>query len=207
MQETELSRGLNPAPPAFAKTAAGDPAHHFWVIKHGIKMSGMAAWGKSMEDEYIWGMVAFLERLPRLSPHEYHELVAAMLENLLLAEPIARCAFAGTVPKFSWELPDTPVRKWVAEALELRALLPLVRISTTTELVHVKNDDNKTVVRLRLQSISSPQDQNRALLELCINRFEICAACTIKRFCDVLVARVKLVCQHAHGHRIPTGER
>lgn len=96
-----------------------------------------------------------------------HELVAATLENLLLSEPIAKCAFAGTVPKFSWELPDTPVRKWVAEALELRAVLPLVRIIATTVLVHVKNDDQKTVVRLRLPSISSTQDQSQTILELC----------------------------------------
>ena len=75
MQETELSKGLNPAPPAFAKTAAGDPTHHFWVIKHGIKATGMPAWGKSMEDRYIWGMVALLQKLPDMSLDRYRELV------------------------------------------------------------------------------------------------------------------------------------
>jgi mono/diheme cytochrome c family protein len=43
----------------------GDPAAAFWTIKHGIKATGMPAWGKSMGDEYIWGIVAFLDQLPK----------------------------------------------------------------------------------------------------------------------------------------------
>lgn len=77
MQDTELSKGLYPAPPAFAKVQETDPAHHFWVIKHGIKASGMPAWGKSMKDEYIWGMVAFLQQLPKLDETQYKTLVAS----------------------------------------------------------------------------------------------------------------------------------
>jgi mono/diheme cytochrome c family protein len=74
--KTELSFGLYPAPPQFAKERPDDPAAAFWVIKHGLKMSGMPAWGKSMNDESIWGMVAFLRKLPDLSPTRYRELVA-----------------------------------------------------------------------------------------------------------------------------------
>ena len=51
------------------------PAAAFWIIKHGIKMSGMPAWGKSMDDESIWSMVAFLQQLPDMSEIRYHELV------------------------------------------------------------------------------------------------------------------------------------
>ena len=73
--KTELSLGLYPAPPQFARNRPDDPAAAFWVIKHGLKMSGMAAWGKSMDDKSIWGMVAFLQRLPEMSENQYHELV------------------------------------------------------------------------------------------------------------------------------------
>lgn len=77
VKESELSRGLYPAAPRLdnperQRTAAQD----FWIIKHGIKASGMPAWGRSMEDKYIWGMVAFLEKLPQFSPGQYRELVA-----------------------------------------------------------------------------------------------------------------------------------
>jgi mono/diheme cytochrome c family protein len=74
---TELSAGLYPAPPNLVHDRIDDPAEAFWIIRHGIKMTGMPAWGKSMEDEYIWGMVAFLQQLPEMSADQYHELVEA----------------------------------------------------------------------------------------------------------------------------------
>lgn len=74
MAETELSKGLYPAPPNLSKQTV-DAASAFWVIKHGIKASGMPAWGKSMSDDYIWNMVAFLQVLPRLDAAQYQALV------------------------------------------------------------------------------------------------------------------------------------
>jgi len=47
------------------------------VIKHGIKATGMPAWGKSMGDEYIWGMVAFIDQLPTMDAKQYQALVAS----------------------------------------------------------------------------------------------------------------------------------
>lgn len=73
---TELSRGLYPAPPDLTRQTV-DAAEAFWVIKHGIKASGMPAWGKSMEDEYIWNMAAFLQALPKLDAAQYKALVAS----------------------------------------------------------------------------------------------------------------------------------
>ena len=77
IEPTELSRGLYPAPPNLSTAGEFVPSHHFWVIKHGIKASGMPAWGKSMGDEYIWGIVAFLQQLPKLDAAHYRALVAS----------------------------------------------------------------------------------------------------------------------------------
>lgn len=77
MKESELSVGLYPVPPDLSTHAHTDPAEVFWVIKHGIKASGMAAWGKRMEDSYIWDLVAFLRKLPTLSSEQYASEVAA----------------------------------------------------------------------------------------------------------------------------------
>jgi len=78
MTETELSKGLYPAPPSLAEAGIyDDPAMTFWIIKHGIKATGMPAWGKSMADPYIWGMVAFLQKLPDLDEGAYRALVAS----------------------------------------------------------------------------------------------------------------------------------
>jgi len=76
MEETELSKGLYPAPPNLAKEPV-DAAEAFWVIKHGIKASGMPAWGKSMDDDYIWNMAAFLQQLPKLNVEQYQAMVAS----------------------------------------------------------------------------------------------------------------------------------
>ncbi len=75
MSETELSKGLYPAPPNLSKEKVG-PEEAFWVIKHGIKASGMPAWGKSMSDEYVWNMAAFLQALPNLDDAQFKAMVA-----------------------------------------------------------------------------------------------------------------------------------
>lgn len=75
VERTELSDGLNPAPPNLSRHRIVNPAAAFWAVKHGIKMAGMPAWGKSMDDESIWGMVAFFQRLPDMSEVRYRELV------------------------------------------------------------------------------------------------------------------------------------
>src|SRR5262245_37221628 len=74
--DSELRKGMNPRPPNLTGHAE-DPQEAFWVVRHGIKMSGMPAWGGHMDEKATWQVVAFLQRLPDLSPDEYHELVEA----------------------------------------------------------------------------------------------------------------------------------
>jgi len=76
LEDSELRAGLYPQPPKLAEhTEHRTPAELFWIIKHGLKMTGMPAWGMSHDDRSIWGMVAFVQKLPQLSPTAYHELV------------------------------------------------------------------------------------------------------------------------------------
>jgi mono/diheme cytochrome c family protein len=73
---SEIGQGLNPYPPELAAEAAEEsPAEIFWVVKNGIKMTGMPAFGVTHGDEEIWAIVAFLKRMPKLSPEEYRDLV------------------------------------------------------------------------------------------------------------------------------------
>jgi mono/diheme cytochrome c family protein len=51
-----------------------DPRRAFWTIKHGIKMSAMPAWGKSLDDATIWDIVAFLRQMPTVSSETYQQL-------------------------------------------------------------------------------------------------------------------------------------
>lgn len=75
-ESSELSRGLYPQPPNLSKQKV-DSAHAFWVIKHGVKASGMPAWGRSMDDQSIWNLVAFLQKLPQMDDPQYDQAVGS----------------------------------------------------------------------------------------------------------------------------------
>ena len=75
MTDSETRAGLYPRPPNLSRFAP-DPAAAFWIIKHGIKMSGMPAWGKTHDDQKIWAMVAFLQQQPTMSVAQYRALTA-----------------------------------------------------------------------------------------------------------------------------------
>ncbi|HEY2426011.1 MAG TPA: cytochrome c, partial [Pseudolabrys sp.] len=53
------------------------PARAFWAIKHGIKLTAMPAWGTTHDNTAIWNIVAFLQKLPDLTPEQYTSLTAA----------------------------------------------------------------------------------------------------------------------------------
>ena len=75
VDKTDLREGLYPAPPNLTKHIAASAAEMFWVVKHGIKMSAMPAWGKTHDDHSIWGIVAFVQKIPELTPEQYQALV------------------------------------------------------------------------------------------------------------------------------------
>lgn len=70
-----ISKGLNPEPPDLSKHAEHMAAAElFWVIKHGIRMTGMPAWGETHNDDELWNIVAFVKSLPELSAADYRSL-------------------------------------------------------------------------------------------------------------------------------------
>jgi len=73
-EDTALRKGLNPQPPNLYMHGIHDPAEAFWTIKHGVKMTGMPAWGGTHDESALWSMVAFLRQLPKLSAGEFEQL-------------------------------------------------------------------------------------------------------------------------------------
>jgi len=72
-----MGQGLNPAAPDLAESAAAmSPSELFWVTKHGIRMTGMPAWGATHDDDSLWPVVAFMTGLPRLDEAGYQALLA-----------------------------------------------------------------------------------------------------------------------------------
>jgi mono/diheme cytochrome c family protein/ketosteroid isomerase-like protein len=77
LQDSEQRAGLYPQPPNLIEHGRDhSPEETFWIIKHGFKMTGMPAWGATHDDHSIWAMVAFLRKLPELSPQAYRALIA-----------------------------------------------------------------------------------------------------------------------------------
>jgi len=75
IKNSEMRPGMYPQPPNLSQ-ARVDPKVAFWTIKHGIKMSAMPAWGEGHDDATIWSMVAFINKLPEMSPEQYQAITA-----------------------------------------------------------------------------------------------------------------------------------
>jgi mono/diheme cytochrome c family protein len=74
----DIGKGLNPEPPYLADTVSRwSSAELFWIIKHGIKMTGMASYGAVHNDGEIWNLVAFVQRLPKMTPEQYSQMEQA----------------------------------------------------------------------------------------------------------------------------------
>jgi mono/diheme cytochrome c family protein len=65
-----VARGLYPRPPQFGTDGVEDDPEgvSFWKIKHGIRLTGMPSWGRSLNDEQIWTIALFLKHMDALPP-------------------------------------------------------------------------------------------------------------------------------------------
>lgn len=72
VERDKWASGMRPRPPHLVEAAARwSPQEVFWIVKHGVKMSGMPAFGPSQDDQAIWNIAAFVKELPAMTPEEY----------------------------------------------------------------------------------------------------------------------------------------
>jgi mono/diheme cytochrome c family protein len=69
--------GLNPKPPRILRPEDIVPAAEaFWIIKYGIKMTSMPAFGPTHTDDDIWAITSFaVNEMVRMSSPEYQEIL------------------------------------------------------------------------------------------------------------------------------------
>ena len=68
-RETPIARGMFPKPPQFFEHPAkggGAVGQTFWVVKNGIRLTGMPGFGPSMSDEQIWQVSLMVEQRDQL---------------------------------------------------------------------------------------------------------------------------------------------
>ncbi len=75
LQQPRIASAMTPPPtdlPSIVPTY--DPEHLFYIVKHGIKFTGMPAWPAQTRDDEVWAVVAFLRMLPQLDANRYNDL-------------------------------------------------------------------------------------------------------------------------------------
>ena len=83
-----IPQAMLPPPPYLpGRVSRWQPEELFYIVKHGVKFTGMPAWPALQRDDEVWAVVAFLRRLPELALQDYVRLAGGDASEL-------------------WELPD-----------------------------------------------------------------------------------------------------
>ncbi|WP_150306187.1 c-type cytochrome [Pseudomonas saliphila] len=72
VEKSEWAQGMLPQPPHLPDVVSEWKSNEvFWLAKHGVRMSGMPAFGPTHSDDELWEITAFVMRLPGMTTSEY----------------------------------------------------------------------------------------------------------------------------------------
>lgn len=79
LEASPIREGLYPKPPMLSSESVQrrSDVELFWIVKHGIKMSGMPAFGLTHQDMELWQIVGFIRQLPSIKAEEYRAMLKA----------------------------------------------------------------------------------------------------------------------------------
>ena len=145
-QQPRIAQWMTPHPPNLSQEVPKWDANElFYIVKHGVKFTGMPAWPAQKRDDEVWAMVAFLRKLPALTGDDYKRLVrggqsqadgAAPMQDLngaqqvppAVTESCGRChgvdgsgRGAGAFPKLAGQKPEYFIASMQAYALGRRS--------------------------------------------------------------------------------------
>jgi mono/diheme cytochrome c family protein len=67
--QSRLAQALYPRAPQFVEDPPDMPENHnFYIIQHGIRMSGMPAWSQLLTEQQMWEVTTFLCHMHELPP-------------------------------------------------------------------------------------------------------------------------------------------
>ena len=95
-----IPRGMTPHPPDLrSRIPDMKPRELFYVVKHGVKFTGMPAWPAQEREDEIWAIVAFLRKLPNLNAEEYRRLAHGEVLTTGDGAPIGELAGPQSIPR------------------------------------------------------------------------------------------------------------
>ena len=121
-----------PQPPDLAgKVGEWSDGELFWIVKHGVRFTGMPAWPSQARDDEIWAMVAFLRELPAMDNLVYRDLAyggqaSPTLHPTDFAQSLAECARCHGADGLG-RSPTTPILAGQSEAYLLESLRAYAR--------------------------------------------------------------------------------
>ncbi|MFW6055044.1 MAG: c-type cytochrome, partial [Thermodesulfobacteriota bacterium] len=74
----EFAMGLYPKPPEMTSgeiQSEFSEAEIYWIVEHGLKLTGMPAFGPSHDEKDLWGLAALAKAMPGMSPEQYNQRV------------------------------------------------------------------------------------------------------------------------------------
>jgi mono/diheme cytochrome c family protein len=81
-ERADWASGMRPRPPHPAEAAAHwELEEVFWLVRHGVRMTGMPAFGPTHDDRTLWGIAAFVKELPAMTPEQYATLSASEADH------------------------------------------------------------------------------------------------------------------------------
>lgn len=75
----EFAQGLNPIPPDLGSERIQKKTDQelYWIISHGLKMTGMPAFGSTHSPEDRAGLLVILRMMPKMTAWEYEKMPAS----------------------------------------------------------------------------------------------------------------------------------
>ena len=81
LHQPRVALAMTPHPPYLPPRIPNwDPEELFYLVKHGVKFTGMPAWPTQQRDDEVWAMTAFLLKYQDMAAEEYHRLAFGEVE-------------------------------------------------------------------------------------------------------------------------------
>lgn len=89
IHQPRIAKQMTPHPPYLPPIVdQWEPEELFYIVKHGVKFTGMPAWPTQQRDDEVWAIVAFLKKFPELTEQEYLRMVSGASQVIGQVTPL-----------------------------------------------------------------------------------------------------------------------